>query len=110
MIHDFFDTLRDRYDRFTLAVSMPSVFDSMLGDAGDAKWEFWKSNLIQDVKIFYEANKVTEREGIIIVSTICENKYGALEGDAREEKLREGYLQARMVNANRTQEEAEADY
>ena len=30
MIHDFFDTLRDRYNPKTLAVSFPSVLDDML--------------------------------------------------------------------------------
>ena len=30
MIHDFFDTLRDRYNPKTLAVTFPSVLDDML--------------------------------------------------------------------------------
>ena len=30
MIHDFFDTLRDRFNPNTLAVSFPSVLDDML--------------------------------------------------------------------------------
>ena len=44
MIHDFFDTLRDRYCRKTLSLTFPQVLDNMLSDAGDATWEFWKSN------------------------------------------------------------------
>ena len=45
MIHELFDTLRDRYDRKTLSVTIPNKFDEMLETKeDDAKWEIFKSN------------------------------------------------------------------
>lgn len=69
MIHDFFDTLRDRYDPKTLCVKFPDVLNDMLSEAGDAAWEFWRSKSLQTAKIFYEQNKVTSSQGIIFVNT-----------------------------------------
>ena len=80
MIHDFFDTLRDRFCRETLAVKFPNVLDDMLSEAGDACWEFWKSNQLQTCKIFYEHNKVTDSHGIIFVNDQCDNKWQNLQG------------------------------
>ena len=73
MIHDFKDTLRERYNRKTLTVQFPTVFDDMLANANDAKWEFWRSNRIQKCKIFYRQNKVTDSIGVVFVHTHVEN-------------------------------------
>ena len=75
MIHSFFETLRDKYDRKTLEVAFPETFDNMVANAGDEQWDFWKSNLIQPCKIFYQDNKVFKRKGLILVHTRCKNGY-----------------------------------
>ena len=46
MIHDFFDTMKARYDKKTLCLIFPKILDNMLGDKGDCNWEFWNSNQI----------------------------------------------------------------
>ena len=73
MIHDFEDTLKDRYDRETLEVLLPDVFENMLSYNAEAKWEFWKSNKIQKCKLFYKHCKVTDSEGIVFVHTHLKN-------------------------------------
>ena len=83
MIHDFFDTLRDGYNKKTLAVKFPDVLDHLLSEAGDACWEFWKSNELQPVKIFYECNKVTDAYGVIFYNTQLDNKHQDLQGAER---------------------------
>ena len=113
MIHDFFDTLRSRFHPTTLAVSIPSVFDGMLYRAGDAQWEFWKSNLIQEVKIFYEHNIVTtaDAEGLIIFNETIKNKYHdhadyPIGSKKREDLLIEKYVQS-FVRQGKSEQEAE---
>ena len=45
MIHEFFATLQDRYDRKTLSVTFPDKLNEMLETKKeDALWEIWKSN------------------------------------------------------------------
>ena len=78
MIHDFFDTLRNRYDKRTLSLKLPDALDEMVSEAGDACWEFWKSNELQPVKIFYEFNRVTDRHAVIFYNTQLDNKYQGL--------------------------------
>ena len=75
MINAFFDALRDRYDKKTLSIKFPDVLDTLLSEAGDACWEFWKSNELQPVKIFYEFNRVTDRHAVIFYNTQLDNKY-----------------------------------
>lgn len=110
MIHDFFDCLRDRYDRKTLTVRFPDVLDTLLSEAGDACWEFWKSNELQPVKIFYEFNKVTDRHAVIFYNTQLDNKWQNLEGAEKRAKLKEIFLPLQMKNAKQTLEQAEKEF
>ena len=68
MIHEMFETLQDRYNRKTLSVTFPKMFEDMLETKKeDALWEFWKSNKIQECKILYESNIATRKIGVIFV-------------------------------------------
>ena len=96
MLHDLFDALNARFDPQTLALEIPKMFDDIQSDAVDAMWEIWRTNQCQAVKIFYDRNKVTQREGFIFCTTHVDNKYQDLEGDARMEQLGKEFVKLRM--------------
>jgi hypothetical protein len=75
MLYDLFESLNCRFDPQTLGLEIPKMFEDIQSDAADAKWEIWRSNQCQTVKIFYERNKVTQREGFIFCTTHVDNKY-----------------------------------
>ena len=101
MILNFFETLRDRYCRKTLAVTFPKEFESMLFNAKDERWEIYKSNNIQPCKIFYEKNKATSKIGVILVHSKCKSsldKSILSDENERTEKLREKFVPLKMKN------------
>ena len=90
MLHDFFETLENRYNQRTLAVELPQMLDDLDNESmhdGDAKWELMKSNQIQKVRIFFENNKVTKKRAVIFVTTHVKNKYSHLTGDERDKAM-----------------------
>ena len=62
MIHDFFDTMKARYDTATMCLVFPKILDNMLGAKGDCDWEFWNSNQIQTLRLKYCHNYTTEKD------------------------------------------------
>ena len=86
MIHNFFNTLKERYSKETLDVTFPDALDDMLASALDEKWEIWRSNKIQRCKIFYERNKVIKKIGIVLVHTHCKNAFNDLQRNERVQK------------------------
>ena len=110
MVHDFFDTLRERFDRKTLSVTFPDCLDDMLANEDDEKWEVWRSNKIQKCKIFYRQNKITHFKGVIVCNTHTNNKWQSLEGQEKEDKLRELAIPMAMQNQGKTEEQANQWY
>ena len=100
MLYDLFDALNRRYDNKSLAIELPAMMDNIqmdVIDPDDAKWEFWKSNQIQKVKIFYEHNKVTKSVGAIFVNTRVASPFGDLKDDEYKNVLRSEYAKVRML-------------
>ena len=98
MIEDFFQTLRDKYDKRTLSLVLPRELDAMLSNPRDAQWEFWRSNQLQSVKIFYEHNVVSHSIGVVFINTYCKSKFHDLTGEERRQKLQELYVPLRMAS------------
>ena len=112
MLYDLFDSLNSRFDPKTLALELPLMFEDLQSDAavGDAKWEIWRSNQIQKVKLFYENNKVTQREGFIFCTTHVDNKYQDLEGDARMEQLGKEFVKLRMSRTGKSEDVCQKEW
>ena len=113
MVDSFFETLKDRYCRKTLAITFPHEFDHMLFNAGDEQWEIWKTNNIQPCRIFYEKNKVIKQIGVILIHTQCKSMLDISvlpNGKQRDAKLKELYVPLRMINAKCDQKKAEEDF
>jgi len=83
MLYDLFDSFNSRFNPQTLALELPKMLEDLQSDAADAKWEIWRSNQLQTVKLFYEKNKVSQREGFIFCTTHVDNKYQDLVGEER---------------------------
>ena len=74
MVEELFKTLKERYNKKTLAIRFPDIFDSMLSINDETKWEIWRSNNMQITKLFYERT-VTTKKAIIFVNTHIESCY-----------------------------------
>ena len=83
MTEDFFETLKDKYDKRTLSLVFPYELDAILANPRDAGWELWRSNQLQSVKIFYEHNIVSHSIGVVFVNTHCKSKFHDLTGEER---------------------------
>lgn len=79
-------------------------------DQDDAQWEFWKSNKIQECKIFYENNIATRKIGVIFVHSQVRSIWGELQGAARKEKAKEVYIQVRSRKTGKSEEECENEF
>ena len=110
MLDEFFETLRDKYDRRTLSLTFPRELDAMLANPQDAQWELWRSNQLQSVKLFYEHNVVSHSIGGVFVNTYCKSKFHDLTGEERRQQLQELYVPLRMASQSRSEEEARADF
>jgi len=75
MLYDLFDSLNSRFNPQTLSLELPKMFDDLQSDSEDAMWEIWRSNQIQTVRLFYEKNRVTQREGYIFYTDHVNNKH-----------------------------------
>ena len=113
MIHSFFQTIKERYNRKTLAVTFPNCIDDLIANAGDENWEVYKTNQLQHCTMYYSSNKVVKSVGHVFISTKCKsiNNIEILPpGEARDAKLKEMYVPVRMKNAKVSEEKALADF
>ena len=113
MIRDFFQTLKDRYNRKTLAVTFPDCIDDLVANTNDEQWEVYKTNKIKKCSIFRSSNKVIKSIGHIFVQSKIKSVYDISklpEGQERVEKLKELFVPLWMKNKNKTEAEANADF
>ena len=73
----------------------------------DAAWEFWETNKIQNAKIMYENNRVTEKQGIIFVNTKLPNQYNDLPAEKKDRKVKKAWMKLQMQNKKVSVDQAE---
>ena len=109
-MQDFFEALRNGYDRRTLVLTLPRALDTMIASRREGQWEIWRSDQIQSVKVYYEHNVVCRSIGVVFVNTYCKSKFHDLKGNEQRQKLEELYVPLRMAEQKRSEEAAREDF
>ena len=71
MCADLRQLFNDRFDRQTLKLEIPKVFDQL--KATDAQFEMVTSNTLQQLSLVCQKNKVTQAHGVVFVNTKCKD-------------------------------------
>ena len=113
MIRDFFQTLKDRYNRKTLQVTFPDCIDDLVANTADEQWEVYKTNKLSKCSIYRSSNKVVKRIGHIFVHSKVQSTFDISKlpaGKERDEKLKDIFVPLWMKNKNKSEADAIADF